>query len=389
MSNILLHEPYFCSDEIKNVSNCIKTGWVSTSGNFVKKLEDNLINYTKSKYSVALNSGTTALDLSLKAILVKPYDEIIVPTITFISPINVVLYNNCNPIFMDNDPFGNIDISKVKNFILKNTVFKNGKSINKKTKRKVSAIIIVHVFGNVVDFREIISLCKKRNIKIIEDASESLGSFLSIGGQKKHSGTIGDIGCISFNANKILTTGAGGAIITNNLNYFKKISYLSTQAKDDPVRFIHGDVGYNAKLNNISASVGVSQFKIFNRILLKKKKIHDYYLKAINSLKNFKILENPKYSVSNNWLNLLKLKNSNKRHLEKILKVFFDNKIQVRPVWHPNHLQKKMKKFERYKLNEYENYHKSTICLPSGYNLSYKNLDKVVRIVTLIDKNES
>ena len=160
MSNILLHEPYFFSDEIKNVSNCLKTGWVSTGGNFVKKFEDNLIKYTKSKYSVALNSGTTALDLSLKAILVKPYDEIIVPTITFISPINVVLYNNCNPIFMDNDTFGNIDISKVKNFILKNTVFKNGKSINKKTKRKVSAIIIVHVFGNVVDFREIISLCK-------------------------------------------------------------------------------------------------------------------------------------------------------------------------------------------------------------------------------------
>ena len=389
MSNILLHEPYFFSDEIKNVSNCLKTGWVSTGGNFVKKFEDNLIKYTKSKYSVALNSGTTALDLSLKAILVKPYDEIIVPTITFISPINVVLYNNCNPIFMDNDTFGNIDISKVKNFILKNTVFKNGKSINKKTKRKVSAIIIVHVFGNVVDFREIISSCKKRNIKIIEDASESLGSFLSIRGQKKHSGTIGDIGCISFNANKILTTGAGGAIITNNLNYFKKISYLSTQAKDDPVRFIHGDIGYNAKLNNISASVGVAQFKILNRILLKKKKIHDYYLKRINSLNNFKILKNPKFSVSNNWLNLLKLKNSNKRYLEKILKVFFDNKIQVRPVWHPNHLQKKMKKFERYRLNKYENYHTSTICLPSGYNLSYKNLDKVIKIVTSIDKNES
>ena len=385
MSNILLHEPYFFSDEIKNISNCIKTGWVSTGGNFVKRFEDNLTNYTKSNYSVALNSGTTALDLSLKAILVKPYDEIIVPTITFISPINVVLYNNCKPIFMDCDSFGNIDISKVKNFILKNTVFKNGKSINKKTKRKVSAIIIVHVFGNVVDFRDIISLCKKRNIKIIEDASESLGSFLSVRGKKKHSGTIGDIGCISFNANKILTTGAGGAIITNNLNYFKKISYLSTQAKDDPVRFIHGDVGYNSKLNNISASVGVAQFKTFNRILLKKKKIHNYYLKRINSLKNFKILENSSYSVSNNWLNLLKLKNSNKRYLEKILKVFFENKIQVRPVWHPNHLQKKMKKFEKYILKEFKNYHASTICLPSGYNLRKKDLDKVIQVIAKID----
>ena len=114
-------------------------------------------------------------------------------------------------------------------------------------------------------------MCKKRNIKIIEDASESLGSFLKKGPKLKHSGTIGDISCISFNANKILTTGAGGAIITNNLNYFKKISYLSTQAKDDPVRFIHGDIGFNAKLNNVSASVGVAQFKILKQILLKKK----------------------------------------------------------------------------------------------------------------------
>ena len=138
----------------------------------------NLINYTKSKYSVALNSGTTALDLGFKAISVKPNDEIIVPTITFVAPINAVLYNNCQPVFMDCDTYGNIDLTKVKEFIIKRTKLKNGNSYNIKTKKKVSAIIIVHVFGNVVDLNEIVKLCKKRNIKIIEDASESLGSFI-------------------------------------------------------------------------------------------------------------------------------------------------------------------------------------------------------------------
>jgi len=389
MSDILLHEPHFFSNEIKNISSCINSGWVSTSGNFVREFEHKLINYTNSRYSVALNSGTTALDLSLKAISVKPNEEVIVPTITFIAPINAVLYNYCNPIFMDCDSYGNIDVFKIKDFILKNTIFKNGKSINKKTKRKISAIIIVHVFGNIVDFNEIISLCKKRKIKIIEDASESLGSFFYNKGKKKHSGTFGDIGCISFNANKIITTGAGGAVITNNDNYFKTISYLSTQAKDDPIRFVHGDIGYNAKLNNISASVGVAQFKSLKEILLKKKKIYKYYLERINNLKNFKILNNPDYSDSNNWLNLLKLSKSNKKYLEKILKIFFNNKIQVRPVWYPNHMQKKFKKFESYKLQEYKNFYFSTICLPSGYNLNKKNLDKIIKVISNIDKNES
>ena len=389
MSNILLHEPYFFSDEIKNVSNCIKTGWVSTGGNFVKKFEDNLVQYTKSKYSVALNSGTTALDLSLKAISVKAKDEIIVPTITFIAPINAVLYNSCDPVFMDCDHYGNIDLVKVKEFIINNTVFKNGISINKKTKKRIVAIIVVHVFGNTVDLSSIINLCKKRNIKIIEDASESLGSFLIKRNKRLHSGTLGDIGCISFNANKILTTGAGGAVVTNNINYFKKISYLSTQAKDDAVRFIHGDVGFNAKLNNVSASIGVAQFKTFQKILNKKKNINKFYNNTINNLKNFYILKNPLHSESNFWLNLLKIKNSNNEFLEKVMKILFDNGIQVRPVWYPNHMQNKLKKFQKYKLNTYKNYYNSTLCLPSGYNLSKKNLFKITKLLSKIDRDES
>ena len=389
MKNIFLHEPYFFSNEIQNLSNCIKTGWVSTGGNFVNEFEKNLINYTKSKYSVALNSGTTALDLSLKAISVKPNEEIIVPTITFVAPINAVLYNNCEPVFMDCDTYGNIDLAKVKDFIINKTKLKNGNSYNIKTKKKVSAIIIVHVFGNVVDLNEIVYLCKKRNIRIIEDASESLGSFIKHKNKIRHSGTIGDIGCISFNANKILTTGAGGAILTDNINYFKKISYLSTQAKDDPIRFIHGDVGFNAKLNNISASIGVSQFKTFNRVLNKKKKIHKFYKDKLKKLKNFYILNNPINSHSNNWLNLLKFKNYKNNFMEKVLKIFFENGIQVRPVWYPNHMQKKMKKFQRYKLEEYKNFYNSILCLPSGYNLNKINLEKIIKIISKIDRNES
>ena len=383
-----MHEPHFFSNELKNLTSCIKTGWVSTSGGFVDKFEKILTKFTNTKYSIAVNSGTTALDLSLKAISVNPKDEILVPTITFIAPINAVLYNNCKPIFMDSDEHGNIDLKKVKEFIIRETIFKNGFSINKKTNKKIKAIIIVHVFGNVVDLSEIIPLCKKRNIKIIEDASESLGSYLKKKNKIQHSGTHGDIGCISFNANKILTTGAGGAIITNNSKYFKKISYISTQAKDDPVRFIHGDIGYNAKLNNISASIGVAQFRTLDKILKKKKRINIYYKKKINKLKNFKILSDPEFSESNNWLNLLQIKNGY-INFEKLLNIFIKNKIQVRPIWFPNHRQTKMRNFQKYKLVNYKNYYNSTLCLPSGFNLKKVDLDRVIKIITELDRDES
>jgi perosamine synthetase len=230
MKNIFLHEPYFFSNELKNISQCIKTGWVSTGGKFVKDFENKLCKYTNSKYAVALNSGTSALDLAIKSISIEKKNEIIVPTITFIAPINTILYNDCSPVFMDVDRYGNLDALKLKNFLNNETYSKNNFTYNKKTKKKIRAIIVVHVFGNISNIVEIVKICKKKNIKVIEDASESLGSFFKKDDNFKHSGTFGDIGCISFNANKIITTGSGGAIITDKKKFLKKyIIYLHKQ----------------------------------------------------------------------------------------------------------------------------------------------------------------
>ena len=385
MKIIQLHEPHFFSDELINLNNCIKSGWVSTGGQYVKQLENKISKFTKSKYSIALNSGTSALDLSLKAIDIESNNEIIVPTITFIAPINTILYNNAKPIFMDVDEFGNLDVKKVENFLNNETEFKNNYTINKKTKNKIRAIIIVHVFGNVASVEKLISICKKKNIRIIEDASESLGSFFKSPTIKKHSGTFGDIGCISFNANKIITTGAGGAVITDSRKIYKKIQHISTQAKKDTVKFIHDEIGYNMKLNNISASVGVSQFKVIKQILKKKNEIHQYYKKNINKLDNFKIMSSPKNSISNFWINLLKIKHDKpKEFKEYVINKFFDEGIQVRPIWYPNHLQKKMLKFQRYKLQKFKDYFDQTICLPSGYNLKNSEMNKIIKILVRI-----
>ena len=267
-SNLMLHEPHFFGNEIKYLRDCINTKWVSTEGKYVLKFEKLIKNFTRAKYAVALNSGTQALDLSLKLLNIEQNDEVIVPTVTFIAPINCVLYQKAKPIFMDCDDDLNIDIKKTIKFIKNETLFKNGFTINKKTKNKIKGIIIVHVFGNVVDAIKLKKLCNERNLKILEDSSESLGSFYE---NKIHTGLLGDIGCLSFNANKIITTGAGGMIITNNKEYAEKARYLSTQAKDNPFYFIHNEIGYNARLNNLSAAVGVGQIQNIKKIIKKKR----------------------------------------------------------------------------------------------------------------------
>ena len=268
MKKISLHEPKFNGNELKYLKDCIKSTWVSTSGKYINKFEKKILKYTKSKYAIACNSGTSSLHISLLVAGVKTNDEVIVPTLTFIAPINAVRYVNATPIFMDCDNHFNIDEKKTIKFIEKETYFKNGFTRNKSTNKIIKAIIVVHVFGNAANVFKLLKLCKKRNIKIIEDASESLGTFYKK--NKKHTGTVGDIGCISFNGNKIITSGSGGMILTNKINYNKKIRYLIKQAKDDNLNFIHNEIGFNYAQTNLSAGLGLAQFENIKNILKKR-----------------------------------------------------------------------------------------------------------------------
>ena len=272
MKNFFLHPPTIIKEDKYYLNKTLKENWISTSGTNIKIFEKQLAIYTKAKYCIALNNGTSALHLALRAINVTNGDEVIVPSITFIATINVIRYVNADPVFMDSDDFFNIDVSKTISFIKNHTIFKSGYSFNKKTKKKIKAIIPVHVWGNAVFMDDLINICKKRNIKIIEDASESVGTWYTKGKFKmKHTGTIGEAGCFSFNSNKILTAGAGGAVVTNSSHIAKKIRYLSTQAKNDQVKFIHNEIGYNYKITSLHAAIGIGQIKRIKNILEKKK----------------------------------------------------------------------------------------------------------------------
>ena len=346
-SLIPLSVPSLKGNEWKYVKECLDTEWVSSAGKYVDLFEKKISEYTNAKYSVACINGTSALQVSLKLAGVRPDDEVIVSTLTFIAPINAITYNGAKPVFMDADRYFNIDVEKTIEFIHKKTIYKNGFSFNKTTGRRITALILVHVWGNACKLDELVELCEKFNIIIVEDASESLGTFYIKGKfTGKHTGTIGKFGCISFNGNKIITSGGGGMILTNHEKLAEKARYITTQAKDDPIRYIHNEIGYNLRLSNIQAALGLAQLEQLPDFLNKKNKIRNYYKKYLSNINGLNLADIPNYASNNCWLNILDIDiNNSNNSISSIMNKCTKNNIQTRYVWKLNHLQKTISRF--------------------------------------------
>tara|TARA_B100000029_G_scaffold516693_1_gene632800 strand:+ start:1772 stop:2926 length:1155 start_codon:yes stop_codon:yes gene_type:complete len=370
MSNLLnIHEPVFFGNESKYLKDCIDSGWVSSAGAYVGKLEESISKFVKAKYCVAVINGTAALELALRSLNVVQDSEVIVPSLTFIAPVNTISYLGAHPIFMDSDEFFNIDPEKTIDFIKNQTYYKSGRTYNKKTKRFISAIMPVHIFGNPVEYKELYKICKQRNISIIEDASEALGSFYI--NPNKHAGTNGDVGCLSFNGNKIVTSGGGGMVFTNNYRIAKKMRYLSTQAKDDPIKYVHNEIGYNFRLTNLQAAVGLAQIEGIKKILLKKRRLHSWYKQEFKKLEGVSLCESPLNSKSNFWLNVVRFKKEGR--VDQMLKFSKSSGFATRPVWKLNHLQKPYMKCQNYNVELGYKLANTSICLPSSMNLQKKD----------------
>jgi len=380
MYKIPLSVPSLNGNELQYVKECIDTEWVSSAGKYVDLFEQKITKYTGSKFAVACVNGTAAIQVSLRLAGVDAGDEVIVSALTFIASVNAITYNNAKPIFMDADKYYNLDSEKTIEFIKNETVFKNGFTYNSKTNNKITAIIPVHVWGNACWLDELTDLCKKRNIAIVEDAAESLGTFYNNGKYEgKHTGTIGKLGCLSFNGNKIITTGGGGMILTDDKILAEKAKYLTTQAKDDPIRYVHDEIGYNFRLTNIQAALGVAQLEQLPSILKRKKEIYNFYQSTIENIDGLSLSKVPDYADSNNWLNLLKIDSKvYNQDREVLMKRLEGNGIQTRPVWKLNHEQKPYKDYQHFKVEKAEKLVKNSLCLPSSSNLSNKNLNKIV-----------
>ena len=284
---------------------------------------------------------------------------------------------------MDADNYYNLDYEKTIQFIKKETDYKNGVTINRKTGNKISAIVPVHVWGNGCWLDELITICNERSITIVEDASESLGTSYSKGKFKdKHCGTIGKFGCISFNGNKIISTGGGGLILTQSSELAEKAKYLTTQAKDDEVRYIHNEVGYNYRLTNIQAALGVAQLERLDEFISIKRDIFNFYKHAFDKIEGLSLADVPNYCRNNHWLNILQIDSDSfgwDRNF--IFSKFEKNKIQTRPVWFLNHMQVPYKNCQSYKIENAFKLIKNSLCLPSSTNLKEEEMSKVVKML--------
>ena len=379
-SYIPISVPSFQGNEWKYVKECLDLEWVSSAGKYVELFEQKIADYTGAKYAVACVNGTAALQVSLRLAGVEPGDEVIVPTLTFIAPVNTITYNGANPVFMDADDFYNIDADKTNEFIVHETVFKNGFTRNKTTNKRITAIVPVHVWGNAASLDELISLCEERNINVVEDASESLGTVYKAGKFKgQHTGTIGKIGCLSFNGNKIITSGGGGMILTNDDNLADKARYLTTQAKDDPMRYVHHEIGYNFRLTNIQAALGVAQLEQLSEFLECKRTIFSKYKAALQDIEGLSLPDVPDYANNNHWMNVLQIDSKvYGEDREMLMRRLEENGIQARPVWALNHLQKPYRVRQTYRIEQADKLAGMSLSLPSSVNISQEQFSKVI-----------
>lgn len=325
---IPLHEPLFFGNEKKYLNECIDTTFVSSAGKFVDELEEKIAQYTGSKYAIATTNGTSALHVSLILADVNQNTEVITQPLTFVATCNAISYCNANPIFIDvdRDTMG-LSPYALRSFLEKNSIIKNKQCVNKKTNKLIKACLPMHSYGFPCKIDEIREICDDYNIFLIEDAAESAGSFY----KNKHLGTFGDLGVISFNGNKIITSGGGGCIITDDEDLAKKAKHLTTTAKiSHKWDFNHDRVGYNYRMPNLNAAILVAQLEnLDNFIAIKRKLANDYqtFFKSISC--NF--FKEPKNSKSNYWLNSVIF--SNKKQRDQFLEEANSKGVMTRPIW--------------------------------------------------------
>jgi aminotransferase in exopolysaccharide biosynthesis len=371
-SFIPLSVPVIQGNEWAYVKECLDTGWVSSAGKFVDRFEQETSQFTGAKYAVACATGTAALHVALRIAGVTTGDEVIVPTVTFIASINSVRYVDAHPVFMDCDEHYNLDTEKTRDFIHQETVFKNGHTYNRQTNRRITAVMPVHVFGNAVWLDELLPLCRERNIKVIEDAAESIGTKYTTGQFKgRHTGTVGDIGCLSFNGNKIITTGGGGMILTDHREYADRAKYLTTQAKDDEVRFVHNDVGYNYRLTNVQAAIGVAQLEHYSA-----------YRGGIDAIPGLHLAEGPDYAANNHWMYALQIDSAQYGlDREQLMAKMGRNNIQTRPLWQLNHRQRPYANCQHYQIDRANHLLDVTLNLPCSVGLTPPQIQRVIEVL--------
>lgn len=333
---IPLCAPHLGGNEWSYVKECLDTGWVSTAGPFVARFEKELAAYVQARHAVAAVNGTAALHIALLVAGVGPDDEVLMPTLTFIAPANAVRYVGAWPIFLDAEPrYWQLDVEKVADFLARDCHRQSGVWRNRSSGRRVRAILPVHVLGHPVDMGPLVDLARRHDLLVIEDATEALGARYKAGPV----GTLGDVGCFSFNGNKVITTGGGGMIVTSRGDWAERARYLTTQAKDDPVEFVHGALGYNYRLTNVQAALGCAQLERLDAHIAAKRRIAARYCEGLAGVDGLTPAprEAP-WAASIFWMSAVEIDEA-RYGLDRraLLTVLADEGIESRPLWQPLH----------------------------------------------------
>lgn len=382
-SFIPLSVPNFQGNEKEYVNEAVVSEWVSTGGSKVGDFEDAIAHYVGMPRAVACNSGTSGLHLAAMVAGLGKGDEVLVPTLTFIATVNpTTRYVGAEPVFIGCDDSLCMDPAAAERFCAERCELQGERLIDKATGAHVKAIVVVHVFGNMADMPAFLALAEKYHLILIEDATEALGTHYTEGPLKgKFAGTIGDVGVYSFNGNKIITTGAGGMVVSNHPDWAEHAKHLSTQAKADELQFLHDEVGYNYRMTNLQAALGLAQIEELEGFIAHKHAMWQMYKDALDGKNGYRILDFDENGVRpNKWFYSLYLEDD--RHdRDSLIAALQKEKIQTRPVWALIHEQADYPGSQAYGLEKAEEYRKRIVNLPCSTNLTQEDCQRVIDLL--------
>ena len=362
---IFLSSPHMSGNELTYIEDVFKSNYIAPTGEYLDRFEQSICNYTGTKNALALNSATAGLHLALRVLGIEKGDDVLASTFTFIGSVDAILYQNANPVFIDSDKESwNISPKLLNKYLLN-------------CEKKPKALILTHLYGMCADIEKIVDICKFHGIYLIEDSAESLGATYN----GKHTGTFGDFGVFSFNGNKILTTSGGGMLVSDNAEWIEKAMFYSTQAKEPSMHYEHNEYGYNYRMSNVLASIGVAQMEVIEERVNQKRQIFRWYKEFLQDVEDISFMPELKNSRGNRWLTTIIFE---KTDYNDVIKALEEINVESRPLWKPMHLQPLFKDAKTYLDKTSEDIFKKGLCLASSTTMTKDDVQKICTVIRLL-----